>query len=217
MKKIVDNKLANNAFFLNGLTFGLEINDILLYLQEIQQFIDNNELLIKVKDKNGELNSLDIYDKKSRGNILRKSIVISIVVLLESHIINYCQELSFYTGVEFNYNEGKGNILEKFKKMMPEFSKFPFNFSGELWSDLCALYEIRNCLVHKNGNLTKFKKKSVIDNFIRKYKNITVKDNNISISYENCVGFIGMVKLFNDEINQIAMNYFPADKVIEYF
>jgi hypothetical protein len=96
MRKYSEKEMAHIMFFGNSAEFSGRINEIRSYLNEVHKFIEvtNHHLQndkIKGYDKD-TLEDMKYHFENSHGDILRISIIISIVILLESGIDIYCDE-----------------------------------------------------------------------------------------------------------------------------
>ncbi len=206
---------ANLNFFGNLVTFGGQIDEIRSYLNEIHKFIEvTNFHLQNDKIKGYDIETLEMLKynyEYSHGDILRKSILISINVILELGIDRYCKDFQKHGNFKISYKELKGDLLERFKTYSLKILNSKFDFNSCLWSDIIGLYEVRNCLIHNNASLINFGKKRVIEEFILRNKAFEITDNEyICITHQACIFGLDSVENFYSKITEFAFEVFPT-------
>jgi hypothetical protein len=214
MAEWTEGEKANNNFFGNAVGIDMQLEELKVYLNEVHNFIRITNITLqsdKMKDLDEEtLENLKYHFENTQGEILRKSIIISIVILLESEIDTYCRDFKRYKKLSIGYNDFKGDLLDKFKIFSSRLLQSDFNFQGTLWQDILGLYEIRNSLIHNNGLLTDFGKRKTIERFISRNKSFEIDDNErICISHKACLDSVKIVETFFNELTDFALRIFP--------
>lgn len=205
---------ANNNFFGNIVNINMQLEELKIYLNEVNSFIGITHIKLhsnKIKNLDSDtLDNLKYHFEHTQGEILRKSIIIAVVILLESEIDVYCQTFKESKKIAISYYDFKGDLLDKFKFFLTKILFSDFDFQGTLWQDIVGLYEIRNSLVHKCGSVSNFGKRKTVENFIQRNKSFEIDGNEkIYISHEACIDSIKIIEIFFNEITNLALKEFP--------
>jgi len=211
---MTEGERASNNFFGNMVNIDMQLEELKVYLTEVNNFIRITNINLqseKVKGLDYEtLENLKYHFEETQGEILRKSIIISIIILLESEIDHYCKDFKKLKKLNVGYNDFRGDLLDKFKFYSAKILMSDFNFQGSLWQDIVGLYEIRNSLVHNNGMLDNFGKRKTVENFIYRNKSFMIdEDARICISHQACIDSIKIIESFFNEITDFALRVFP--------
>src|ERR1035437_4675466 len=214
MKRFTKKEKTEIDFLGNMVRISGQINGLKLFLEDVNKFIQLTEQGLKTeksKDFDSEkLHNLKYHYKYTQGDLLRKSIIISTVILLESEIDNYCRDFKSLKKLKVSYKDFNGSLLDRFKSFTTKILDLSFDFNSSQWLSIKELYEISNCLVHNYASLENFGKSEVIKTFIKKHKNFEISDNEfIEISNEGCLECIEIVNIFFKNITRIAMDCFP--------
>jgi hypothetical protein len=214
MRPCTDIEKANNTFFGNLVNIDMQLEELKVYLNEVHNFIKITNVHLN-SDRESELDyhtleNLKYHFKYTQGEILRKSIIISTVILLEAEIDTYCEDFKTHKNISVSYREFRGDLLDKFKLFSVKLLNSDFNFQGSLWNDVIGLYEVRNSLVHNNGLTSNFGKRKTIENFIKRNQSYAINENEkIIISHQACLDSITIVEKFFEEITLFALRTFP--------
>jgi len=205
---------ANNNFFGNMVGVDMQLDELKVYLNEVHSFIKITHINLqsdKVKGLDTDtLENLKYHFEHTQGEILRKSIIISIVILLEAEIDTYCQDFKKYKNLAIGFRDFKGDLLDKFKTFLTKILYTDFDFQGTLWQNIVGLYEIRNSLVHNCGLVSDFGKRRTVENFVQRNQAFEIDDNErICISHQACVDSIRILETFFNEITKFALTVFP--------
>ena len=214
MAELTEGEKANNNFFGNSVGIHMQLDELKVYLNEVHSFIKITNLNLqsdRMKGLDSEtLENLKYHFEHTQGEILRKSIIISTVILLESEIDTYCKDFRKYKKIAVGYNEFKGDLLDKFKIFSSKLLQSDFNFQGALWQDVVGLYEIRNSLVHNCGLVSDFGKRKTIESFISRNKSFKIDENErICISHQACIDSINIIETFFNDLTGFALTVFP--------
>lgn len=215
MAEWTEGEKANNNFFGNAVGIEMQLDELKVYLNEVHSFIKITHINLQSDKMNGldseTLENLKYHFEHTQGEILRKSIIISTVILLESEIDTYCKDFREYKKLPIGYNDFKGDLLDKFKMFSSKLLQSDFNFQGTLWQDIVGLYEIRNSLVHNCGLISNFGKRRTIENFISRNKSFEIDEDNdrINISQQACIDSLQIIETFFNEITNFALRTFP--------
>lgn len=214
MVEWTEGERANINFFGNAVGIDMQLDELKVYLNEVQNFIKITHINLqsnRFQDLDSEaLENLKYHFEHTQGEILRKSIIISIVILLEAEIGTYCKDFRKHKKLSIGYNDFKGDLLDKFKTFTSKLLQADFNFQGTLWQDIVGLYDIRNSLVHNCGLVSDFGKRKTIESFISRNKSFEIDDNErIYISHQACLDSIKIVEMFFNEITDFALRVFP--------
>jgi hypothetical protein len=214
MRPFTNIEKANNNFFGNLVGIDMQLEELKVYLNEVHNFIKITNVHLhsdKVKGLDYEtLENLKYHFEHTQGEILRKSIIISIVILLENELDTYCEDFKEHKGIAVSYRDFRGDLLDKFKLFSVKILGSDFDFQSSLWQDIVGLYEVRNSLVHNNGLISNFGKRRTVENFVNRNKSYSIDDNErIIISHQACLDSIAFVEAFFEEITRYAFKVFP--------
>jgi hypothetical protein len=212
-----DKEKAHINFFGNSAEFGGQVDELRSYLNEVHKFIEvTNHHLQNDKIKGYDTNTLETlkyHYEYTHGDILRKSILISTIILLESGIDMYCKDFQKQQKLKVGYKDFKGDLLDRFKIYSVKILNSTFDFNCRLWQDICGLYEIRNCLVHNNGSIENFAKRKVIEEFIKRNNSFEITENDyIEITHNACLFGLDTVDNFYVAITKFAFEVYPDYK-----
>lgn len=214
MRQFTDLEKGHINFYGNSVEFGGQVNELKSYLDEIDNFIKITNYHLqndKIKGYDEDtLDNLKYHYEYIHGDILRRSIIISTIILLESGIDMYCRDFQKHKKNKIDYKDLKGDLLDRLKLYSTKILNSSFDFSSQLWQDIVGLYEIRNCIIHNNGSLENFGKRKVIENFINRNKSFSLTDNDfIEITHAGCVFGLTIADEFHTKLTECAFEYFP--------
>jgi|WetSurMetagenome_2_1015567.scaffolds.fasta_scaffold02589_5 hypothetical protein len=214
MKEFSDLEKANISFLGNSLEFYAQIEELKSYLTEIHEYIEVTNIHLQNERIKGysktTLEKIKYHYKYTHGDILRKSIIISSIILLESGIDIYCRDFKENKKIKIGYKDLKGDLLDRFKFYSQKILDSTFSFNSQLWSDIVGLYEVRNCLIHNNGSIKYFSKKKVIEEFIKRNDVFEIdEDDFIKITHQACNFGLKTIEKFYSGITEFAFECFP--------
>ena len=206
---------ANINFYGNYCNFADHLEEISNYLNEFQNYIQvtNHHLQNgRISGHDAEhLDSMRYNFQHTHGNILRQSTIISLYILLENAVDEYCETFKKHSGGTIKLSDFKGDILERLKTYLKKVASIPFDFSSGLWQYIIGLHEVRNCLVHNNGVVEGFGKRKVIEQFARQQNLITIRDEYfIEITFNGCKESIEQVDRLLVTLTELAFDKYPG-------
>lgn len=214
MAEFTKDEKAHINFFGNAVEVDMQIEELKVYLEEVHNFIKITHVNLQSNKVIGldteTLENLKYHFEHTQGEILRKSIIISTVILLENAIDEYCKTFKEYGKLKIGYGELRGDLLSRFKIFSSKILNSNFDFQSTLWQDVKGLYEIRNSLVHNYGLVSDFGKRKTVDEFVKRNRSFEIDDNDrICISHKACLDSIEIVWSFYTEITDFALGIFP--------
>jgi len=214
MEEIHEVGRPNLTFFGNNVGTAMLLDEIKVYLDEVHNFIRVTNINLNSNKINGldveTLETLQYHFEHTQGEILRKSIVISIIIILESEIAVYCDTFKRFKNIAVSFKDFRGDLLDRFKLFSIKLLSSDFDFQSSLWQNIVGLYEIRNSLVHNSGSVSGFGKRKTIENFVKRNNSFSLDDNDqIIITHQGCLDSIQIVEKFFDEITEFAFRVFP--------
>jgi hypothetical protein len=206
---------ANINFYGNYCNFSMQLDELKIFLNEVCKFIDITNLNLQNNEIKGHdeetLENLKYHFQYTQGDILRKSIIISLIILLETTADTYCTTFKRFNELKIGYKDLKGDLLDRFKSFSVKVLGSSFDFQSSLWQDIVGLYEIRNSLVHNSGSLENFGKRKSIEDFVKRHKTFSIDDNDwIHISNKGCSEGLAMIDNFVRQVTQFGFNTFPG-------
>lgn len=174
-------EMANITVFGDYCNFDMELEEIRIFLNEVEKFINITHLHLQANNikgyDEGTLENLKYHFQHTQGTILKKSILISLIIVLEERIDTYCEMFKKYKQLKVGYKDFKGDLLERFKNYCTKVLDSDFDFQSKLWQDIVGLYEIRNCLVHHSGvveNLQRGSQLKILLNEIKRFRSTII-------------------------------------------
>jgi hypothetical protein len=215
MREFTGAEKSNIMFFGNWADFGMQLDELKIFLEEVETFIAARfEQLKNGADANKHDDDLDnrtYHFEHTQGDILRKSIIISLAILLERTLDVYCDQFKTELKLNISHKDFRGDMLDRFKYYSIKILKSTFDFDSETWRDIVSLYEIRNCLVHNGGSLDRFAKRKTIENYSYLHENFEIENDWIYLSQETCMEMIELVDTFIKKINEFSFQIFPDE------
>ena len=217
MKKINSEK-ANLAFFGNFVEAMTRLEDLAAFLKEINKFIEEthkrleslNNSYIKKHYEHHEFTLLSAGYEVSFGEILRKSFIVTLVIILELEIGTYCDEFKDQLHLKIGWKDFRGAALDRFKIFIDKLIGIKLSISNNTWKDLHSIVAIRNCLVHADGCLKNFSEANEIIDFSRRYSSLEIQYDFVQISLRTCEYCLGIVLDFIEAIYGDALLFFPG-------
>ena len=142
-------------------------------------------------------------------NRLHAGFIISVIIFLECKIANFSKNLQNVDNLGLSLNDLSGSLIDKFRKYCNHIAKIPFLVSNSNWEDLRGAYEIRNCLVHYNGFLKRFKKDNTIRAFIKRHDTPEIEDDMLKVDLRTSLIVLEIVKKFIEAIHEGALEKYP--------
>lgn len=206
---------ANLNFYGDYCDISMELDELLSYLKEFQNYIQVTHHHLESGRISGhdalQLEQMKYNFQHTHGNILRQSTIISLYILFEIGIDRYCRTFSKHLKTKLKATDFKGDVLERFKTYANKVINIPFDFSSDLWNYVVGLHEVRNCLVHSNGIVENFGKRKVIEQFSKRQNLIIIKnDYFIDVTFNGCTESIEQIDRFFVTITELAFDAYPG-------
>jgi hypothetical protein len=207
-------EMANLNFFGNYCNISMQLEALKAFLVNIEDHIN-----IKGKDLNQSVEGYDVHALENlqyhyeytHGDLLRSSVIISLVVVLESEIHNYCFDFAKHMGARLSHRDFGGSLMNQFKTFMSKYVQSTFDFGSQTWEDLIGVYEFRNCFVHNRGSLDGFGKRKILESFFSRLGEVEVSGNEvIHLGRDQCLVCVDIVEKFFHEITSFALIHFPG-------
>ena len=204
-------KIDNNAlFFANFIDADLKLADLLDYLNDVSKFIDRKR---KHKEKTYKESILkDTAIKmftESFTSTLFESTLISAWVFMEAEFKGYCNAMQKAMGIDLSYSDLKGSAIERFRVYTSKVLSLDFRLKDENWEDLQAINEIRNSIVHSEGNV---RNKRLVTSFLKRNKLSGLLSNGkMSFDKNSLSIIITICRLLIQRIYSVALHKFPGE------
>jgi len=198
-------------FYLN-----VELDDLQFYLEEINKIIESRVEIAEAfteqeLEEKGNLTFAYNYQNQPH-NILRESILISLVTILERYIDVYCESFMIHYNLEISYKNLKGSTLDQFKTFTKKVLMLKLDFDHESWKKILGLYEVRNILVHRGGQIPN-EKLGRIENFVSQYNIFSIgEEKDIQLTHSSCLEAISSIKKYFHRIIEKAIVQFEVNK-----
>lgn len=209
---------TNTLFFGNLCDTDLQLEEIGVFQKEIEKLIIEENIKLQQLNVEYEQNP-QLYNKKfhfehTLTTNLRNSVIISLVIFLESELQNFCSALHKVLMLKVTYSEFKGSILDQFKTYI-KLAGLEIDFESQIWQSLKEVVELRNCIVHYSGWLEdwhgrKFNRSNSIESLSKKFNSIQIDENKLVVlDKKACEDCILIIKNFIDMIYKCALLKLP--------
>ena len=129
-----------------------------IYMNELDSFVSEKYANIEGKNQNDSdaveaekaLWSLDILTS------LKTSYIMALFSAFETSIDDICEDIKKRNNVSLRRNDLTGGLITSFKKYLNCFSGFT-KPNSDKWNILESIYQVRNIIVHGDGNIKKSK------------------------------------------------------------
>jgi hypothetical protein len=128
---------------------------------------------------------------------------------MEQEFRGYCRTMRNIYNKKIDITDINGSYIDKFKKYTQSVLELEFNMSDSNWEDLKAISEIRNILVHADGDISK-DKHNIISNFCKRHKLFLLQDKRIVMDLLSVKLIIILCKATIREIYSVAVHKFPG-------
>ena len=125
---------------------------------------------------------------------LRMSTVMLAYSFLENSMELICREHEKNTNSSKSVSDMDGKGICRSKNYLKEIAGYDFGKIGE-WSRACDLSKVRNCLVHSEGNLDRYKYRDKLSNIVAITKGLEIEEEHLlSVSSEYVLASIDNIK-----------------------
>lgn len=210
---------ANFKFFADYGVATFVLNLLEAFLKEINKFIEEthkrleslNKSYIKEHYEFDEWQVISFGYEEIFGDILRKSFIVTLVILLELLIATYCDEFKRQLHLKIGWKDFRGASLDRFKLFINKLVGIKLSISNNTWRDLHSILALRNCLVHADGCLKNFAEANKIIDFSKRYSSLKIESNYLFISLRTCEDCLAVVRDFIAAIYGDALLFFPGE------
>lgn len=151
-------------------------------------------------------------------SIHRSAMFLSAYALLEHHLNEYCKLFHDVGNITLKLNEVAGQGIERAKIYLSKVVGISFPINEQRWIEIRRLNQIRNILVHRNGELDENSDKSVIEyvrasplmQMTRSQEIILKKDSMIDVISIFEAFFKELYNALNERFKQLAANRLQA-------
>ncbi len=159
-----------------------------------------------IREINDRTDELENY-----SNLLRKSYFISLYTFLESRLDRECIQRGKYnsdTKIKLKDLNGRGITRAKTYLVKVLGSNFPFGTSTE-WKEIQGYRELRNCIVHSNGEVAGTK----LENYIEKHDGLSFDSSGwVFLTKDYCTTVLTTINKFF----AAQYHYFIYDEIQDY-
>jgi len=201
------NKISSNTRIIgNSSSADYELDTILNYGIILEELIQKEKSRNDVLQLSEDENDRSFYLNNTITRNLRYSIIISLVTFLEIQFLNFCKMLSKIYELKIMPTDIKGSSLYQFKFYTTKVIDIGFDYSTHLWQEVTELVELRNCIVHYDGQIEdwhgrKFSRSSIISNIEKKHEFLFLEESShISLSKDSHTHYNKTLKSFIEEI-----------------
>lgn len=128
--------------------------------------------------------------------ILHSSLTVSAVMLLEHELRGIAQALHDALGLHLGLRDLAGSLVDRFRKYVTGVARLSMSLEDQSWQDLNGIVELRNCIVHTNGDLQDFTRRSFVKQLSARYPQIEISDGYVSLSRDSSVVILGVMGHF---------------------
>jgi len=153
------------------------------------------------------------YNYEEFPRILRNSLLVSIISLFEFELDFICKILIQEQGLEENWRDLRGSILDKIKTFCKRV-EIDITTNEQAWRELKNLYLVRNCIVHNSGLIKGSKNEKKLRGYTEQKGIISDEDEReIDLTEQFCQEAIEITTSFTDKVWDMVYKL-PPRKVI---
>ena len=138
--------------------------------------------------------------------ILRNSLFLAIISLLEFEIGDLCRTLKKSKDIRINLSDLKGDILEQVKIYLNN-ARLEHVSLNPFWQDINNYYLVRNCIAHNHGVIKGAGKEQALRDYLGK-KGIISKDTiieEVALTSQFCNEVVEKIQNFLVELSKIVI------------
>jgi uncharacterized protein YutE (UPF0331/DUF86 family) len=113
---------------------------------------------------------------------LNYSFITLLYSFLESSLNDLCSFLKEQKNLDLNFNDLNREGIIRAKNYLEKVCKLCFSAIGNEWNEIEKLNKIRNCIVHTNGNVEKFRQTTKIKNIAEHTKYIELENDYLVVN-----------------------------------
>jgi hypothetical protein len=203
----------HTVFFGNAVSYSMVFDDLLRYLKDVSQFLDDTAERLKTEprfemDGDVEFEVLpETYEQDFR-TLLSNSFLVTLVSVLEQELELFCKALAKHCPLELQWSELRGPFLDRAKAYTTKVARLPLTIDDLLSTDIQALIDIRNTIVHSSGVLDESPRSRAIIQLCKRCDSIVVEEQRIQTSMAFCKQMTDRVRQFLDAYSTTACLYF---------
>ena len=176
-------------------------------LSDLVKFLEHMELYLEEDKKwfreEGHVD-LDIEYKPLLENtipsILYSSVTLAIIIQLEVYLRQFCRNLETRFSLKLSLNDLSGSTIEKFRRYSENVSELKIPFKRVSWEDVLGMFEIRNCLIHQDGDMNNFPKQTVVRSFFQRHNIEFPNDFKLKMDKRVCELVLELATAFVEDI-----------------
>ncbi|MBI5301389.1 MAG: hypothetical protein HY868_04560 [Chloroflexi bacterium] len=143
-------------------------------------------------------------------HFLRYSLIVTIVMILETQMIRLCDKIKLDRGLSMRSKDLKGDTLNQCKRYLEDVANLSLEQS--LWDHIVDLSKVRNCIVHAMGDIELSNDRNHLRELVRRNQGLRIGDtvfsglekNILDLSPEYCRRSIQNVLTLFDNIFKAA-------------
>ena len=197
--------------------FHEEISRFRFYLETLEEFISNQEKSeIKQLEKHAQNLSKDQqspfwawhypihWDNIFRYR-LRSTFLVTLWSFTETQIERTCRYVTDIVRPEIKCSELTGNLLKRSKKFLKAFGEFT-RPSKEEWALISRIYDVRNVLVHYDGDLSRYKNAERLSQFLNQQLGLSQTQDFIPLDKNLCLFCLDKIESFLEHLRNEVKN-----------
>jgi len=185
-------------------------------LSELRTFADRVDVLIAEhavrysspsSDTEEDLRSMFEYPLPQ---LLHVSMTVASVILLEATLRDFADSLRKALELGLSLRDLNGSVLERFQRYATAVAGLALPISQSQWQELQAIVEIRNCLIHSDGDLGGFQRAAQVIAFSSRHGVPEIEDNHLLMSRESSLLVLDIVGSTLEALYDHALERFPG-------
>lgn len=136
--------------------------------------------------------------------------MIAAAALLEQALRAVALGLKQALDLRLDLGDIKGSLMERFRKYVRGLACLDLDVPEAQWRDISAVYEIRNCLVHAGGDLSRFAGSQAVRAFAQPGNLAFVSDGRIELDRVSATRLVAATSLFLNQLYRALLLNFPG-------
>jgi len=138
--------------------------------------------------------------------ILRESFFITLYAFFENTLTVLCEKKREKRNYSLEISDIRDKGIFAAKTYIEKVANFPFPEQSSYWKDICVYNKIRNCIVHRGGQIADRDKK-LIEKFTKRKLSIDlILEKDISLSEGFCLKLVNIMEDFLEELFKGIVN-----------
>jgi hypothetical protein len=142
--------------------------------------------------------------------LLHVSMTVASVIFLEATLRDFADGLRQALGLRLSLGDLNGSVLARFQRYATAVAGLALPIPQSQWQELREIVEIRNCLIHGDGDLRDFQRAAQVRAFSSRHGVPEIEENHIVMSRESSLLILDILRSTLEALYEHALDKFPG-------